>query len=277
MENLPTIKLGSTGYYVTILQLNLSGLGVYYEKLAITGFFDEKTNKCTKIFQEKTKLNPNGIVEVNTWKSLFENVILIQKKLQTEGVYSGVIDGIFGILTIRSTQEYQKKQHLYPSGDITPRTRHKLFNPNSQSEFYTSSNHLQSLHPYVEILAKEFLKLTKTNGLDVRIYSVFRSWSEQDKLFSLGRWKPGKKVTNARGGESYHNWGLAFDAAPYENNSIPWNNIKKFKQMGYIGEQLGLTWGGRFTTIVDYPHFEYSFGLSAWDLLNGITPPILNI
>lgn len=79
MENLPTIKLGSTGYYVTILQLNLSGLGVYYEKLAITGFFDEKTNKYTKIFQEKTKLNPNGIVEMKTWKSLFENVILIQK------------------------------------------------------------------------------------------------------------------------------------------------------------------------------------------------------
>lgn len=277
MENLPTIKLGSTGYYVTILQLNLSGLGVYYEKLVITGFFDEKTNKYTKIFQEKTKLNPNGIVEMKTWKSLFENVILIQKKLQIEGVYSGQLDGIFGISTIQSTQEYQKKQNLYPSGDITPRTRHKLFNPNSKNEFYASSSHLNSLHPFVKMLAKEFLELTKANGLDVRIYSVFRSWSEQDQLFSLGRWKLGKKVTNARGGESYHNWGLAFDAAPYVNNSIPWGNIKKFKQMGYIGEKLGLSWGGHFTSIVDYPHFEYSFGLSSWDLLNGIKPPILDI
>ncbi|PFP10205.1 peptidoglycan-binding protein [Bacillus thuringiensis] len=277
MENLPTLKLGSTGYYVTVLQLNLIGLGVNYEKLTITGFFDEKTNKYTKIFQEKTKLKPNGIVEVNTWKSLFENVILIQKKLQSIGIYFGQLDGIFGVSTIEATQEYQIRQNLYPSGNITPRTRHKLFNPNSQSESYTSSNHLHSLHPYVEMLAKEFLQLTKANGLDVRIYAVFRSWSEQDQLFSLGRWKPGKKVTNARGGESYHNWGLAFDAAPYENNSIPWGDIKKFKQMGYIGEKLGLTWGGRFTTIVDYPHFEYSFGLSSWDLLNGITPPILNI
>ncbi|EOO05480.1 peptidase M15 [Bacillus thuringiensis] len=277
MDNLPTLKSGSTGYYVTILQLNLIGLGVNYEKLAITGFFDEKTHKCTKIFQDKTKLKPTGIVEVNTWKSLFENVILIQKKLQSIGFYFGQLDGVFGLSTTKATQEYQKEQNLYPSGDITPRTRHKLFNPNSQSEFYTSSNHLQSLHPYVEMLAKEFLQLTKINGLDVRIYSVFRSWSEQDQLFSLGRWKPGKKVTNARGGESYHNWRLAFDAAPYENNSVAWNNIKKFKQMGYIGEQLGLTWGGRFTTLVDYPHFEYSFGLSTWDLLNGIKPPILDI
>ncbi|MED2629049.1 peptidase M15, partial [Bacillus thuringiensis] len=69
MKNLPTLKFGSTGYYVTVLQLNLIGLGVNYEKLTITGFFDEKTNKYTKIFQEKTKLKPNGIVEVNTWKS----------------------------------------------------------------------------------------------------------------------------------------------------------------------------------------------------------------
>ncbi|MGE1217327.1 peptidoglycan-binding protein [Bacillus toyonensis] len=277
MESLPTLKLGSTGYYVTVLQLNLSGLGVNYEKLAITGFFDEKTNKCTKIFQEKTKLNPNGIVEVSTWKSLFENVLLIQKKLQSIGIYFGALNGIFDASTTQATKKYQKEQNLYPSGDITPRTRHKLFNPDSQSEFYTSSNHLHSLHPYVEILAKEFLQLTKANGLDVRIYSVFRSWSEQDRLFSLGRWKPGKKVTNARGGESYHNWGLAFDAAPFENNSIPWGNIKKFKQMGYIGEKLGLNWGGRFTTLVDHPHFEYSFGLSTWDLLNGIKPPILDI
>lgn len=277
MENLPTIKLGSKGYYVTVLQLNLRGLGINYEKLAITGFFDEKTNTCTKSFQEKTKLNPNGIVEFNTWESLFENVILIQKKLQSQGIYFGQLDGIYGVSTTRATQEYQKEQNLYPSGDITPRTRHKLFNPNSQSEFYASSNLLHSLHPYVEILAKKFLELTTANGLDVRIYSTFRSWSEQDRLFSLGRWKAGNKVTNARGGESYHNWGLAFDAAPYENNSIPWGNIKKFQQMGYIGEKLGLNWGGRFTSIIDFPHFEYSFGLSTWDLLNGIKPPGLDI
>ncbi|PGM94044.1 peptidoglycan-binding protein [Bacillus cereus] len=277
MDNLPTIKLGSTGYYVTILQLNLSGLGVNYEKLAITGFFDENTNKCTKAFQEKTKLNADGIVEVNTWKSLFQNVILIQKKLQSKRIYSGKIDGIFSVSTIHATQEYQKEQALYPSGDITPRTRHRLFNSNSKSEFYASSSHLNSLHPYVKMLAKEFLELTKANGLDIRIYSAFRSWSEQDRLFSLGRWKPGKKVTNARGGESYHNWGLAFDAAPYENNSIPWGKTKKFKKMGYLGEKLGLNWGGNFTSIVDYPHFEYSFGLSPWDLLNGVKPPILDI
>ncbi|PFN53279.1 peptidase M15 [Bacillus thuringiensis] len=212
-----------------VSDVNLIGLRVNYEKLAITGFFDKKTNKYTKIFQDKTKLKPNGI---------------------------------FVFSTTEATKEYQKEQNLYPSGNITLRTRHKLFNPNSQSEFYASTNHLQSLYPYIDMLAKEFLQLTKTNGLDVRIDSVFWNWSEQDWLFSLGRWKPGKRFTNARDRESYHNWGLAFDAAPYENNSIPWGDIKKFKQMSYIGEQLGLNWGGRFTNLVDYPHFEYSFRLS---------------
>lgn len=79
--------------------------------------------------------------------------------LQSIGLYFGQLDGVFGLSTTQATQEYQKEQNLYPSGDITPRTRHKLFNPNSQSEFYTSSNQLQSLHPYVEMLAKEFLQL----------------------------------------------------------------------------------------------------------------------
>ena len=53
MENLPTIKLGSTGYYVTILQLNLSGLGVYYEKLAITGFLTKRQINAQKFFKRK--------------------------------------------------------------------------------------------------------------------------------------------------------------------------------------------------------------------------------
>lgn len=42
MKNLPTLKFGSTGYYVTVLQLNLIGLGVNYEKLTITGFLMKK-------------------------------------------------------------------------------------------------------------------------------------------------------------------------------------------------------------------------------------------
>ena len=75
------------------------------------------------------------------------------------------------------------------------------------------------------------------------------------------------------GGDSYHNWGLAFDAAPYENGQIS-NDTKKYAKMGQLGQQVGLEWGGTFKSIVDLPHFQYTFGLNTWSLLNGARPPI---
>jgi peptidoglycan L-alanyl-D-glutamate endopeptidase CwlK len=36
-------------------------------------------------------------------------------------------------------------------------------------------------------------------------------------LYAIGRTKPGKKVTKAKGGTSYHNYGLAFDIYPFIN------------------------------------------------------------
>lgn len=83
----------------------------------------------------------------------------------------------------------------------------------------------------------------------------------------------GQIVTNARGGDSYHNWGLAFDAAPFEGGQIS-SDQQKFIQMGHLGQQVGLQWGGTFKAIVDYPHFQYTFGLNTWDLLNGVRPSV---
>ena len=81
----------------------------------------------------------------------------------------------------------------------------------------------------------------------------------------------GLSLVIPEGGESYHNWGLAFDAAPFENG-VKSNDVKKFKTMGRLGEQVGLEWGGGFKDLIDYPHFQYTFGLSTEDLLNGVTP-----
>ena len=88
--------------------------------------------------------------------------------------------------------------------------------------------------------------------------------------------QPGAIVTDAEGGDSYHNWGLAFDCAPMENGVVDWNDTDKFIQMGNLGQQVGLEWGGNWTTfnisIVDMPHFQYTFGLSTEQLLDGARP-----
>ncbi|MDP1460112.1 peptidoglycan-binding protein [Bacillus wiedmannii] len=273
MATLPTIQFGSTGHYVKLLQLNLNGLGISYDKLLLNSIFDEQTLNITKRFQGRLGLPQKGIVDHITWKFLIESVKEIQKNLHLKRIYSASIDGIFGPLTTQSVQKFQETQNLYPSGDISPRTRLKLFNPHSQYDILPSSNNLNALNPYVEVLAKKLLDLTQTNGLNVRVTSTFRSWDEQDRLFSQGRWQPGQIVTNARGGESYHNWGVAFDVAPYKDNIITWDDTSTFIEIGYLGARLGLKWGGTFTSLVDYPHFEYSFSLSTWNLLTGISFP----
>jgi peptidoglycan L-alanyl-D-glutamate endopeptidase CwlK len=275
VSNLPIIKLGSMGNYVKLFQMNLNGLALNYNGFAIDGVFDVKTSNATKNFQDRFDLISDGIVGPDTWKILIENVKAVQKLLNSRGYRAGYPDGWFGISTTHAVQQFQRDYGLYPSGIVEPRTRRRLFDPHPKHNYESrpSSNDLNSLNPQVAALARRFLDLTRSNQLDVRIYNAFRSWDEQDRLFAQGRWTPGNIVTNARGGDSYHNWGLAFDAAPYENGKMS-TDTKKFIRIGHLGQQVGLEWGGTFKSLVDYPHYQYTFGLKTWDLLNGITPPV---
>lgn len=51
--------------------------------------------------------------------------------------------------------------------------------------------------------------------------SGYRTYGEQMDLWKLGRVLPGKVVTNARGGESAHNFGLAIDFVRDIDNTKP--------------------------------------------------------
>lgn len=274
MPELPTIGIGSKGHYVKLLQMDLNGLALNYNNFMIDGIFDSKTSDATKNFQDRFEIKSDGIVGSLTWKLLIDNVKAVQKLLNSYGFHVGYPDGWFGTYTTNAVQKFQNHNGLYPSGIVDPRTRRKLFNPHPKDNVDTrpSSNDLNSLNPHVTMLARRFLELTKAHNLDVRITTAFRSWDESDRLFAQGRTTPGPTISNARGGDSYHNWGLAFDAAPYENGKIS-NDTEKFKAMGHLGQQIGLQWGGTFKALVDYPHFQYTFGLNTWDLLNGVTPP----
>jgi peptidoglycan LD-endopeptidase CwlK len=254
--------------------MNLNGLGLNYNNFAINGVFDNKTKNAVQNFQDRFKLTRDGIVGPATWNVLIANVKAVQRLLNSRGYNSGYDDGWFGSITTNAVRTFQRDNSLYQEGIVNPRTRQRLFNPYPKDNFENrqSSNAISSLNPYVASLAQRFLQLTKANNLDVHIYNAFRSWDEQDRLFAQGRTVPGDIVTNARGGDSYHNWGLAFDAAPYENGKIS-DDTEKYKKMGQLGQQAGLEWGGTFKSIVDLPHFQYTFGLGTWDLLNGIRPP----
>ena len=104
-------------------------------------------------------------------------------------------------------------------------------------------------------LAIQFLDACEKQGISVCIYYGFRTHDEQAALYAQGRTTPGKIVTNAKPGQSAHETGNAFDAAPFVNGKIDWNS-NLFDTMGPIGESVGLVWGGRFKSIVDKPHYQ---------------------
>lgn len=81
--------------------------------------------------------------------------------------------------------------------------------------------------------------------------------SEQEKIYAQGRTLPGGIVSDAKPGDSYHNWALAFDAVPVAYKALPnWNPTGPYwERIGAIGKNLGLTWGGDWSK-PDKPHFQ---------------------
>jgi len=68
----------------------------------------------------------------------------------------------------------------------------------------------------------------------MKIISGLRTYAEQDALYAQGRAKTGPKVTNARGGYSNHNFGIAFDVGVFEGNRyLP--DSAKYKAVGALG------------------------------------------
>lgn len=112
------------------------------------------------------------------------------------------------------------------------------------------------LRPVVKRKRDELIKTCKAQGVPIRVTSEVRTWEEQDKLYAQGRTTAGKIVTNAKGGESMHNHGLAFDVC--FDSLTPW--IGDWEKVGRAGEALGFEWGGRWQSFVDKPHFQYLAG-----------------
>lgn len=125
-----------------------------------------------------------------------------------------------------------------------------------------NSRDLNELNPETQKRAREFLRSAKEAGFDVLVTSTFRNAASQEWIYSQGRTRPGTIVTRARAGFSWHNFRCAFDIVPLVNGNPDWNDLRKFKQLGAIGEACGLEWGGSWASFKDYPHFQYTGGLT---------------
>jgi peptidoglycan LD-endopeptidase CwlK len=114
---------------------------------------------------------------------------------------------------------------------------------------------IATLLPEVQPYARALVTKAAANGITIKVISGLRTYAEQDDLYAQGRTKPGNIVTNARGGYSNHNFGIAFDIGVFEGSSYL-DESPKYKAVGVLGTDLGLEWGGNWKTIQDEPHFQ---------------------
>lgn len=130
-----------------------------------------------------------------------------------------------------------------------------------------SISRIKLLHPDVRGLFFDFITEAENHtNTTLRVVQGLRTIEEQNELYRKGRSLPGPKVTNAHGGRSYHNYGLAVDLVEIKDGKANWNFA--YEKIEAISKKYGLTWGGRFRQLVDKPHYEMNFGLTTSELLS---------
>lgn len=134
-----------------------------------------------------------------------------------------------------------------------------------------SLTNLQTLHPKLRqsaIDAWTEAQAVMPPNVQIIVVQGLRSFAESDRLYQQGRTTPGEIVTKAVAGQSYHNYGLAFDFAMitngYDDEQVGPNWLKVVSIM----EKHGMQWGGNFPEgFHDNPHFENHYGYNWRTLL----------
>lgn len=127
---------------------------------------------------------------------------------------------------------------------------------------------IEKLHPLIREEVKMIIREcdeSLTGKAKVRITQGLRSFEEQEKLYAIGRITYGKKVTNAKAGQSIHNYGLAVDICMIiDGKTASWDTVRDWDndkvadwyECVKIFAKYGWDWGGNWKTFKDLPHFE---------------------
>jgi len=138
-----------------------------------------------------------------------------------------------------------------------------------------TNQRITNLHPYIRINFAKAVNECEEIGYKIRLTGDgnYRSFDTQDQLYGYSRtatqlYNKGLNVeyakpseswkTNATGGESYHNYGLAGDICIIEGNKA---NFNINKDIAIVFKKYGFQW--LYETLKkDKPHFQLTFGFT---------------
>lgn len=180
------------------------------------------------------------------------DVLFAQRLLSSCGLYTGKLDGSYGDLTRKAEDAFNKLFVKYAE-------QYGRFDDRTEANIST-------LLPKTQIAARKAMIAAKTlgNGLTVQILSGTRTYAEQTAIYAQGRTKPGKIVTNAKAGQSNHNFGIAFDIGIFKGKTYYTGETaaqnKPYLDVSNLIKPVGLLWGGNWKSSKDYPHYELDAG-----------------
>ncbi len=180
-----------------------------------------------------------------SYQLLKQDVLFYQRFLKSNGLYNGLLDGVWGSETNKADAEFI-------SQSISIAKQYGSFDSRSESNIVT-------LVPKAQIEARMFLKRCRGNDKDVRIISGTRTYQEQNVLYNHGRFgNPAPVVTNAKGGQSNHNFGIAWDVGLFDNDGNYITHDTDYVSLAKIilPEIKSIEWGGNWHFFKDYPHYQ---------------------
>ena len=173
----------------------------------------------------------------------FIDVLFYQRLLKAEELYHGQLDGMWGPLTQAAAEHFfERGEELsYELGGFDDRTE----------------KNIRSLQSSTQRIAREFMSALSEANMDVniRIISGTRTYKEQDEIYAQGRSKSGRIVSSHSGGQSYHNFGIAWDIAAFSRTGRYLIDPKHYKKAREVFPDTRLEWGGDWS-MLDYSHFQ---------------------
>lgn len=254
------LQRGDSGSAVESLQEDLNAVG--YNSGTPDGAFGPKTEAAVQQFQQDRidhlKGVQNGPLPPNDDAIIGFEVSRLENELDS---------GVAGTETQRQLNRVLESRVI----EVPP-----VDGPVPLTGDPVSDRRIEELHPEIQQRSAAFVnEVQQELGFQLRVTDGLRTFEEQNALYAQGRTTPGSKVTNAQGGRSYHNYGLAIDVVELRPDGSV-NYGTDYNAIAEIGKRHGFEWGGDFTSISDRPHFQFTGGHSTRELLarsnNGANP-----